>query len=104
MTAGQDRASTAVLAISGDLDVVSSSRYSSQAHQLLAADGIIRLTLDLEEVAFIDSSGIGLLVEIRSECVRRGVDLVLIKVPRRTSALLGLSGLTGAFQIGDPLL
>jgi anti-anti-sigma factor len=101
MTDSDDKVTSDVLLLSGDLDVESSGPYGDRARALIAQDGLTRLTVDLEHVAFIDSSGIGLLVKIRTECVNRGVDLVLMNVPRRTTAMLNLTGLSSAFEIVD---
>jgi anti-sigma B factor antagonist len=91
--------SAAVLRVVGDVDSASAGRISAQAKGLLDIDRLQRLVIDLGQVSFMDSTGIGLLVQIRSACVQRGIDLVLTDVPRSTSALLEISGLSDAFRI-----
>jgi len=50
-----------VLALRGELDLVSASALREQLHALEQA-GVDRLVLDLRELSFIDSSGLGVLV------------------------------------------
>jgi anti-anti-sigma factor len=96
-----DDEAVAVLSLTGDVDSASAPGFAAQARRLLHTDGLQLLIVDLGEVRFIDSSGIGLLVRIRNESARHGTDLVLTQVPRRTSVLLEISGLRDVFRIRD---
>ncbi|HEY2296771.1 MAG TPA: STAS domain-containing protein [Jatrophihabitans sp.] len=93
--------SAAVLTVVGDVDTASAGRISAHATELLDTDDLQRLVVDLGQVSFMDSTGVGLLIQIRSACVRRGIDLVLSDVPRGTRVLLEISGLSDAFRLRD---
>ena len=57
------------------------------------------LQLDLGDVTFIDSSGLGVLVRVRNEAALQGKSLSLANVGRPTSRLLEITGLGEAFDI-----
>ncbi|MCH0542881.1 STAS domain-containing protein [Streptomyces sp. MUM 203J] len=59
-----ERATWAVLHISGELDLVSSAVVRRRVHDVVA-DGCHRLVLDLSGVRFCDSSGVGVLIAAR---------------------------------------
>lgn len=81
-----------VLSLRGDLDIYTVLRLREVA---LDADACAARTLviDLSELAFLDSTGIGTLVAIRRSALRRGVELVLVADDgwiRRLLAVVGL--------------
>ena len=56
-----------------------------------------RVTIDLGEVTFLDSTGIGALVAISNAAQDRQVPLVLRSVPDRIAKLLTITGLDDVF-------
>jgi len=56
------RGGTAELALSGDLDMSATFRLEPSVDRLLDGQDVTELVLDLAEVAFVDSSGLGLLL------------------------------------------
>ncbi|HWK28429.1 MAG TPA: STAS domain-containing protein [Solirubrobacter sp.] len=66
---------TATVAIAGEIDL--STVGDLRAAATAAAEGADRLQLDLGGVEFIDSSGLGLLLELRSTLHARGVTLTI---------------------------
>jgi anti-anti-sigma factor len=94
----------AVLSLAGEVDTASVREFAAEAQRLLSADGLQRLVVDLGQVTFMDSSGLGLLVKIRTACQRGGIDLTLTRPTRGTIALLQISGLDDHFHIADPSL
>jgi anti-sigma B factor antagonist len=63
-----------------------------------AADGDT-LTIDLGEVTFLDSTGIGALVGISNAAKDNAIPLVLRAVPDRITKLLAITGLDDVFTI-----
>jgi anti-anti-sigma factor len=61
---GAERGEWAVLRVSGELDLVTSPVLRQRVHDAVA-DGHHSLVLDLSEVFFCDSSGVGVLVAAR---------------------------------------
>ncbi|HTU31941.1 MAG TPA: STAS domain-containing protein [Solirubrobacteraceae bacterium] len=85
--------STVTLSLLGELDMSTVPQLSDRVrHQL--RDGANELTLDLRELAFMDSSGLRLLIELFDDSRRDGWTLRLI-APRHEAATLVLRA-TGA--------
>ncbi|MGK5531665.1 STAS domain-containing protein [Streptomyces sp. URMC 129] len=61
---GEQRGVWAVLRVVGELDLATSPTVRHQVHDAVA-DGRKRIVLDLSEVVFCDSSGVGVLVAAR---------------------------------------
>lgn len=93
---------SAVFQLSGNIDASTRDQCRADADRILGTPGLRRLIVDLGQVEFMDSTGIGLLVSIRSRCVADDVALELRHVSRRVHILLDLSGLAGAFRLVDP--
>ncbi|WP_375501134.1 STAS domain-containing protein [uncultured Jatrophihabitans sp.] len=83
------------LRLSGSLDEADVTPTLRQARELLRPAGTHTLIVDLAEVAFIDSSGLGLLVSLRQLAEDRGAHFALRQVPERVTRLLHLTGLMG---------
>ncbi|KPI08859.1 anti-anti-sigma regulatory factor, SpoIIAA [Actinobacteria bacterium OK074] len=61
---GTDNGGWAVLTVAGELDLVTSPELRRRVHAVVA-DGRHRLVLDLSDVRFCDSSGVGVLIATR---------------------------------------
>jgi anti-anti-sigma factor len=69
------RASSLDVALSGELDMAAAFRLESELERLMATPGIEGVVLDLEEVSFLDSAGLGALLSIRDQATRLGRDV-----------------------------
>ncbi len=65
----------------------------------LVQQGRVKLLLDLQEVTYIDSSGLGLLVSKYVSARRRGGDVKLLHLTARSSHLLAITHLTEVFSL-----
>ena len=87
-------ATTPVVAPTGPLDLVSSRGLSAQLGQLAGTPG--DAVLDLSDVSFIDSMGLGVVLKAASRFSRQGKQLHLVVPPGGNPArLLELTGMTG---------
>jgi anti-sigma B factor antagonist len=86
-----------VIAISGDLDLYTSPSLRTNLHEV--AHG--KIALDLTEVTFIDSSGLGAIVGSLKHVRERGDAFAVIAKP--DGSLTRLLNLTGLDQIVSPL-
>ena len=68
-----------------------------QARELLRAVGVTTLVADMAGVTFVDSVGLGLLVQLRELAIDRGATFVLRSVPPKVNQLLHLTGLLNVF-------
>ena len=59
------------------------------------------LVIDLSDLEFVDSLGLGVLIHARDRCADNSTDLVLRHVPERTMKLLATAGLDSLFTVED---
>jgi anti-sigma B factor antagonist len=91
-----------VLSISGDLTM-------RNHHRMVLADrirqvvqrGDKRVVLDVGNIRYVDSSGLGELAESNSVAHTRGAHLILQRVSRQLADLLALTKLESVFEFGD---
>lgn len=86
-----------VIAASGELDLFTSPTLRTRVHEVIGD----KIALDLTDVAFIDSSGLGAVVGILKHVRERGGTFAVIAPPG--GALERLLTLTGLDQILSPL-
>lgn len=87
-----------VVKISGDLVFSTTPRLREELVSL-ATRGMSRITLDLVDVAFIDSTGLGVLVSALKRCRVMGGDVVLRSPNATIRKILDVTGLTTVFAI-----
>ena len=91
-----------VVAVSGEVDVYSAPTLAERLNELLR-NGRNRLVVDLRDVGFLDSTGLGVLVEARAAAVETGGALPLVCNQERIRKLFTITGLDGVFAIHDTL-
>ncbi len=94
-----DEGGAVVIAVSGDLDIATADELFREANEALRAAAPARLVLDLSGVAFLDSSGIGTLVELRNVATDTGGELLLRRPSERTRRLLEITALDSVFAV-----
>jgi anti-sigma B factor antagonist len=94
-----DRREVAVVP-DGDLDLSTVDQVEREVDALRAA-GFDRIVLDLRRVAFLDSSGLRLLLGLRNTARRTGLDLQLIPGPREVQRVFELTATHSLFDWRD---
>ena len=84
--------------LSGHVDAENAADVKARLHELIAG-GSVRLVLDLGELTFLDSSGLGVLVSCLRRCVAAGGDLCLAGVPDFAREILEITRLTRVFRL-----
>ena len=84
----------AVLIVAGDLDAATAPRLHAELVQL-AADGVDRVVLDLRRMTFVDSYGLGVIVNAKKRLSQQGNSLCLVaeadqRTLRRVLEITGL--------------
>lgn len=85
--------------LSGELDHMQTAGVRQELDELIADPGVKKLVLDLRELSFMDSSGIGMIIG-RYKVMRRRGGSVAVRAGRQVSRILELSGL---YQIVEKL-
>jgi len=84
--------STAVLQPTGRLNMVAAPAFKDLVEETVAA-GRARIVVDLAEVTFIDSSGLGALIAGLKTARQAGGDLRIADVPEQVMTVLRLTNL-----------
>jgi anti-anti-sigma factor len=88
------RRDTAVeVAASGELDMTAAFQLESGVDPLLDDEAVDSVQLDLSEVGFVDSAGLGALLALRERAQDRGIELGITRVSDPVRRLLELTGL-----------
>ena len=87
-----------MLVLTGDLDLAAVDDLHEGA-QVQLASGCRHLTLDLAGVTFLDSSGLGALVELRNTARRSGVSLDIVNVAPGPARIITIAGLAETFDL-----
>ena len=87
-----------IVAVNGEVDVYSAPALKERITELLES-GQHTLIVDLSGVAFLDSTGLGALVEARAATGDAGGSLPLVCSQERILKLFTITGLDGVFTI-----
>jgi anti-sigma B factor antagonist len=90
----------AVVSVMGEVDVFSAPGLDSELDALIAA-GSSRLVVDLSEVAFLDSTGLGVLVKALKHAREADGWLHLVVTSDRIRKIFDITGLDASIPIFD---
>jgi anti-sigma B factor antagonist len=93
----QGDAEVPVVAVSGEVDVYSAPALRDGLTELLEAGTSV--VVDLTDVGFLDSTGLGALVAARTTAAEHGASLPLVCTHQRILKLFTITGLDGVFRI-----
>jgi anti-anti-sigma factor len=89
-------------ALAGDFDMAATFTVEPALERALEDPGVSALTLDLSNVDFIDSTGIGVLFRVEAEARSRGVALAIVPGPREVQRVFEIAGLSESLPFVDP--
>ncbi len=92
----QRRDTSLEVAAAGELDMTGAFKLESGLDPLLEDESVDSLQLDLSEVAFVDSAGLGALLALRERAQDRGIALEIAAASDPVRRLLDLTGLGDA--------
>jgi len=87
-----------IVSVSGDVDVYSAPALKDKISELIGT-GEQTVIVDLGKVTFLDSTGLGVLVEARTATAEAGGQLPLVCTQQRILKLFAITGLDGVFNI-----
>jgi anti-anti-sigma factor len=88
-----------VISLAGEFDVANVEEVQANAQHAVAADGVTHVIVDLAEVTFLGSTGLGALIRLRTDAAHASISLVLRNVPAPVQRLLALTGLDTVFDL-----
>jgi anti-sigma B factor antagonist len=91
-----------ILSLSGEIDIATAPRVRERLYALLA-EGNERLIVDLDDVGFLDSTGLGVLVGVLKRVRTQGGELRLVCTQPRIAKVFEITRLDSAFAIFDSL-
>jgi anti-sigma B factor antagonist len=97
-----DDGDRSVLTLTGELDIDSVGELREQAQRQLSDGRCQALTLDLSGLTFLDSSGLGLLLEVRRLALSSDVAFAMVNVPGGPARVIAIAGLTETFGLSAP--
>jgi anti-sigma B factor antagonist len=80
------------VALAGELDMAAAFRLEPELDRLLAPGEVRRLVLDLAELTFIDSAGLGALLAIHDRAQELDIEFLLANPSDPVRRILDLSG------------
>jgi len=89
----------AVVTVHGDLDIAYSVDVLAVVSAAFSQRSLTALTIDLADVEFCDSCGLGALIRVRNLCRDHAVDFRLANVQPRVVKVFTLTGLTDVFTL-----
>jgi anti-sigma B factor antagonist len=87
-----------VLHVRGEVDVASAPVFHASLHELIGRDADA-VVVDLSQVSFIDSTGLGVLVSAETQVRETGRSIRLVVTHPQIMRLLELTGLDEVFTI-----
>ncbi len=92
-----------VLALKGSLLADVQSKDILQNVSEAIQEGDVKIAVDMHELKFINSSGLGMLLTLMMKARKSGGDVVLVNTPEQVINLLAITKLTGSFRLFESL-
>jgi anti-sigma B factor antagonist len=93
---------TVVIALRGEVDYTSAQQFREEVSALLAGGALRVLVVDLNEVSFLDSTGVGTLVVASRICADFGVTMLLRDVNQFIARLFAVLGVSDVLGVPEP--
>ena len=93
---------TFVIALRGEVDYTSAQMFREEVSALLAGGALRVLVVDLKEVSFLDSTGVGTLVVASRICADFGVTMLLRDVNPFIARLFAVLGVSDVLGVPEP--
>jgi len=87
-----------VARVSGELDLSSAARFRSLIDQELAKTAVPNMVVNLKNLSFIDSTGLGVLLGRHKTVTSWGGKFILFDVPPKIISMLEMAGLLSVLQ------
>jgi anti-sigma B factor antagonist len=89
-----------VIRIAGEVDLEHSAELAALGRDALGTDaGLHTLVIDLADVTFMDSTGVGALIEIHAAAMAADVQVCIRHAPPVVTKILQITGLAAMFRV-----
>lgn len=88
-----------VAQVSGELDLSSASSFQRRVDRELMKAGVPHLILNLKGLAFVDSTGLGVILGRHRRIIGAGGKMFLAEVPPRIMSMLEMAGLSSVIPV-----
>jgi anti-sigma B factor antagonist len=95
----RDPQDTVVVHVHGELDAATAPSLRLELQELIDRHGPVRVTLDLTDVTFLDSTGLSVLLGGTRRAREEGGDLIMLNPGRGLTRVFQLAGLADLFTI-----
>jgi anti-sigma B factor antagonist len=96
----RDQDGWVVLAVSGEIDIATAPSLRERLHALLAEDKR-QLIVDLDDVGFLDSTALGVLVGVLKRARSEGGEVRIVCTQPRVRKVFEITRLDSAFDLFD---
>lgn len=79
--------------LAGEVDLAAAPRVETAIDEALAGEDGVNITIDLDGVTFLDSTGLRVLVAAHARCAGEGRSLTLVNPSTAVSRILEITGL-----------
>ena len=94
----RQEADRVILALDGELDMATAEQLQ---HAMDGLDGQSMVVLDLEQLEFIDSTGLRSVLSVLERCRDRGQEFAVTRGSQQVQRLLGVTGVAKHLRIID---
>jgi anti-sigma B factor antagonist len=91
-----------VVSVAGEIDVAAAPSLAAKLEEVVAGGGV-DIVLDLSEVTFLDSSGLGVLVKYLKRVLGAGGQIRLVVTNRAVRQVIEITRLDTVFAVYDDL-
>ena len=88
-----------VIAVKGEIDLYSVKQLKEKVAFEIDDGRQARIVMDLNDVKYIDSTGLGILIGIKRRCSEKNGELLLVFESERITNLFNITGLQNVFSI-----
>lgn len=89
---------TAVIILAGSIDAKTVPSFQEQMNKV-KDDGVIKFVLDMENIKYVNSTGLGFLVNLADSLDPRGGGIALVKLHPKVKVVFDMLGLNAFFKI-----
>jgi anti-sigma B factor antagonist len=88
-----------VLTVSGSVDLASQNVLLAKGQEVVGRNGVTGVVLDLSDVGFLDSTGLGALVEVSRDAEDQDIDFAISNPSLRVQRVLEVTGLRDRWRV-----